>query len=298
MKTLIEVLNSGTEFLTKHGTAEPRATMQHLMAHVLQCNRTSLYLQFDKQITEEQLIPLRELLKRRVAGEPLQHLLGSTEFFRREFLTDARALIPRPETEELIEYTLNRLPKQRPLRILDMGTGSGIIGITLGLELKDQISEVVLADISDQALSLALENAIRLGCKVSTRQTDLFSDLYETVSSTGEEDAKSEGEISRVPMQFDVIMANLPYIKDDEKLDDDVLQDPHTALFGGPLGWEIIDRFLAQARNHLTEDGLIALEIGYDQSEIVSQMMYGYGYNYIEVLKDMCGIARFPIAYK
>lgn len=126
MKTLLEVLQSGTDYLARQGCDEARATMQHLMAHVLHCNRTALYSRFDRPVEEAELAPLRELLKRRAAGEPLQHLLGFTEFFRRDFLTDARALIPRPETEELVEMVLKKIP-DRPVRVLDMGTGSGII---------------------------------------------------------------------------------------------------------------------------------------------------------------------------
>ena len=110
MKTLLEVLQAGTDYLARQGCDEARATMQHLLAHVLHCNRTALYSQFDRPVEEAELAPLRELLKRRAAGEPLQHLLGVTEFFRRDFLTDARALIPRPETEELVEMVLKKIP--------------------------------------------------------------------------------------------------------------------------------------------------------------------------------------------
>ena len=147
MKTLLEVLQAGTDYLARQGCDEARATMQHLLAHVLHCNRTALYSQFDRPVEEAELAPLRELLKRSAAGEPLQHLLGVTEFFRRDFLTDARALIPRPETEELVEMVLKKIP-DHPVRILDMGTGSGVIGVTLALELKERAGEVVLADIS------------------------------------------------------------------------------------------------------------------------------------------------------
>lgn len=293
MKTLLEVLQSGTDYLERQGCDEARATMQHLMAHVLHCNRTALYSQFDRPIQEAELIPLRGLLKRRGEGEPLQHLLGSTEFFRRNFLTDARALIPRPETEELVEMVLQKIP-DHPVRVLDMGTGSGIIGITLALELGSRASEVVLADISEKALDLALENAMTLGAKVSTIQTDLFSNLPLPPAETTE---NVSGETT--PNQrFNVIVANLPYIADAEELDREVLKDPHTALFGGPLGWEIVERFLSSARDYLTKNGFVALEIGYDQAETVTQIMDGYGYNYIEVRKDLSGIPRFPFGYR
>lgn len=306
MKTILEVLQAGTDYLSKQGCDEARAIMQHLMAHVLHCNRTALYSQFERPVSEEDLATLRTLLRRKVAGEPLQHLLGFTEFYRREFLTDARALIPRPETEELVEKILKRCPTH-PVRVLDMGTGSGIIGITLALELKERASEVVLADISSQALDLALENAMRLGAKVSTIQTDLFEKLTtespQATSINNTEEVLMVAEESTPstpppPRKFDIIAANLPYIANDEKLAPEVLKDPHTALFGGPLGWEIIEKFLASARDYLTDDGFVALEIGYDQAATVIQIMDGYGYNYIEVEKDMSGIARFPFAYR
>lgn len=304
MKTLLEVLKSGTDYLARQGCGEARATMQHLMAHVLHCNRTALYSQFDRPVEETELAPLRELLKRRAAGEPLQHLLGTTEFFRRDFLTDARALIPRPETEELVEMVLKKIPAH-PVRVLDMGTGSGIIGVTLGLELKERAREIVLADISPQALDLALENAMRLGARVSTIQTDLFENIPlekpapcpeapDSSACSPQEEEKGTGN----GMRFDVIVANLPYIANGEQLAPEVMKDPHTALFGGPKGWEIIERFLARARDYLNDNGFVALEIGYDQAATVTQIMDGYGYNYIEVLKDMSGIARFPFGYR
>lgn len=304
MKTLLEVLQSGTDYLARQGCEEARATMQHLMAHVLHCNRTALYSQFDRPVEETELAPLRQLLKRRAAGEPLQHLLGTTEFFRRDFLTDARALIPRPETEELVEMVLKKIPP-RPVRVLDMGTGSGIIGITLGLELKERAREVVLADISPQALDLALENAMRLGARVSTIQTDLFENIPLEKPAPRPEETDSSGSVPQgegnhveQETRFDVIVANLPYIANGEELAPEVMKDPHTALFGGPKGWEIMERFLARARDYLNENGFVALEIGYDQAPTVTQIMDGYGYNYIEVLKDMSGIARFPFGYR
>lgn len=222
MKTLLEVLQAGTDYLARQGCDEARATMQHLLAHVLHCNRTALYSQFDRPVEEAELAPLRELLKRQGAGEPLQHLLGVTEFFRRDFLTDARALIPRPETEELVEMVLKKIP-DHPVRILDMGTGSGVIGVTLALELKERAGEVVLADISPQALDLALENAMRLGARVSTHQTESVrqhSPGKKRIRMPEDADSAPEGgkgENGR-NMLFDVIVANRPYIAEGEKL--------------------------------------------------------------------------------
>ena len=201
---------------------------------------------------------------------------------------------------------LNRIPAH-PVRVLDMGTGSGIIGITLALELKDRAREVVLADISPKALDLALENAMRLGARVSTIQTDLFENLPATPAdeerqSAAEPEQHTEEAVEQPrtvqETRFDVIVANLPYIADGEELAPEVMRDPHTALFGGPQGWEIIERFLSQARDYLTENGFVALEIGHDQAAAVTRIMDGCGYNHMEVLKDMSGISRFPFAYR
>lgn len=278
MKTLLEVLNAGAAYLQEKGVDEARSVMQHLMAHVLGCTRTQLYLNFERPLNEDELVPLRLLMKRSAAGEPLQHLLGSTEFFRREFLTDGRALIPRPETEELVELICKQVPKATPLRILDMGAGSGVIGISLALETKDQAPELTLADISEPALSLALENAMRLGVKVKIQQTNLFSEIEEAA-------------------QFDLIVANLPYIPNGESLDTHVLKDPHLALFGGKQGTEIIDLFLEQARKHLSAEGMIALEVGIGQGEYVCEQLQALGYRQPTLHRDLNGIERFPLAH-
>ncbi len=304
MKTLLEVLNSGTEYLTKQGCPEARSVMQHLMAHVLQCNRTYLYSHFDRPLSEGELLPLRELLKKKAQGTPLQHLLGTTEFYRREFLTDSRALIPRPETEELVEFVL-KYATGSGLRVLDMGTGSGIIGITLALELGSRLQDVTLADISRQALDLALENAMRLGVKAATVQTDLFEAFDQEDPSAantvkiGEQESETSGikeeHSFSPPQKFDIIVANLPYIADYEPLDREVTFDPASALYGGPQGWEIIERFLSEAPAYLTPDGMVALEIGYDQDRKVEEIMLSLGYRSIAILRDLNGIPRFPM---
>lgn len=286
MKTIQEILTSGTAYLEARGIDAARHSMQSMLVHVLGCSKTWLYLHHDDPLAEDQLAPLRDMLRERGKGVPLQHLLGSTEFYRREFRTDARALIPRPETEELVERALQMVHKQTGMRILDMGCGSGIIGITLALELAAQKPEVVLADISDAALALTLENASTLGAKVRTYRSNLFSAW-----------APSPENPVVPPSEFDLVLANLPYVPDGEAVSAEVQHDPATALYGGPDGLDIVRRFLKDALPHLKDGCLVMLEVGHDQGETTRRIMEEYGYTDCRVLTDMSGKARFPIGY-
>ncbi len=284
MKTIQDILTSGTAYLEARGVEGARHSMQSLLVHVLGKNKTWLYLHYDDPLSEAQLAPLRELLRERGKGVPLQHLLGSTEFYRREFRTDARALIPRPETEELVEMALRLAPAQENMRVLDMGCGSGIIGITLALELAKYHPEVVLADISEAALSLALENATALGARVRTYRSDLFR-------------AWQPDETNAVvpPTGYNLVLANLPYVPDGEQVATEVTHDPATALYGGPDGLDIVRRFLEEARPHLAPGCLVMLEVGHDQGEATRAIMQELGYTDTRVLSDMSGKPRFPI---
>lgn len=286
MKTVREILASGTEYLQQRGIEGARHSMQSLLVQVLACNKTWLYLHCDDPVPGDKLPALRELLRRRGKGEPLQHLLGSTEFYRREFRTDARALIPRPETEELVEAALSLAPRKEGMRVLDMGCGSGIIGITLALELNACKPDVVMADISESAISLALENATALGAKVRTYRSDLFSAWQETPGST-----------VLPPDSFDLVLANLPYVPEGEKVAVEVQHDPATALYGGEDGLDIVRRFVAEALPHLSPGALVALEVGHDQGERTRALMEEQGYTGTRVLTDMSGKPRFPIGY-
>ncbi len=286
MKTIQDILTSGTAYLESRGIEGARHSMQSLMVHVLGCNRTWLYLHYDDPLSEEKLVPLRELLKRRGKGEPLQHLLGSTEFYRREFRTDSRALIPRPETEELVEFALQMAARKSGMRVLDMGCGSGIIGITLALELAKQQPEVVMADISEAALSLTLENAAALGAKVKTYRSDLFSAW----------DSPAEGAV-QPPDSFNLVLANLPYVPEGEKVSAEVQHDPATALYGGADGLDIVRRFVKDALPHLANRALVMLEVGHDQGEATRALMEELGYTQTRVLTDMSGKPRFPMGF-
>jgi release factor glutamine methyltransferase len=254
---------------------------------VLGCNKTWLYLHYDDPLPEDKLLPLRELLRRRAQGEPLQHLLGSTEFYRREFRTDARALIPRPETEELVEFALQMAPRSQGMRVLDMGCGSGIIGITLALELARQAPEVIMADISEAALSLTLENATALGARVKTYRSDLFTAW----------DSPEEGAVRPPEGLFNLVLANLPYVPEGEEVSIEVQHDPATALYGGPDGLDIVRRFLKDALPHLAPRALVMLEVGHDQGPATQEIMKELGYTQCRVLTDMSGKARFPMGF-
>lgn len=289
MKTVQDILSSGTAYLEARQVEGARASMQSMLAHVLGTNRTWLYLHMDDPVAEEALAPLREMLRKRGQGVPLQHLLGQVEFFRRNFRTDGRALIPRPETEELVELALSLAPQKPGLRVLDMGCGSGVIGISLALELKALQPQVVLADVSSAALDLALENATTLAARVRTYRSDLFSAW---------QPAESEEDTRIVPPSpFDLVLANLPYVPEGEKVALEVQHDPATALYGGADGLDIIRRFVTDALPHLAPGALVLLEVGHDQGEQVCELMREAGYERVELRKDMSGAARFPLGY-
>lgn len=277
MTTVLETLDKGTAYLTKKGIEDARRNMQMLVAHQLSCTRMDLYLRFDQPLDEEHLVPLRDLLKRRGEGVPLQHLLGTVQFHRRDFKTDARALIPRPETEELVEWLLKNAKLPENPRILDMGCGSGVLGLTLAAEHPS--SEVVLADLSPEALALSRENAAQLEI---TNIRFVESDLFSALGDAG----------------FDLIVANLPYVPENDRatLSREVHHDPDLALFGGPDGLDVIRRFVPEAAKRLLPGGWLALEIGIDQTSETEALLRAAGLTDLLTLKDLSGIPRFPTA--
>lgn len=278
MATILDTLKRGTEYLEKYGIADARLNMELLIAHVVRLERMQLYLDFDRPLDEESLEALRALVKRRSRGEPLQHLLGSIEFCELEFKTDARALIPRPETEELATFlrTSNSPP---PSRVLDMGCGSGVLGLSI-IEAFEE-SSLVLADISPKALELASENAAGLGLdrRVELAESDLFS---------------------AVSGQFCLIAANLPYVplSEQAELSREVKWDPALALYGGEVGTEIIEKFLGEAPAFLSPGGKLALEFGIKQEKHLFNVACDTGFHEVEIVKDLSGTDRFLLATK
>jgi release factor glutamine methyltransferase len=275
MSTVLETIDGGARYLEKRGIEDSRRNMQIMVAHQLACTRMQLYTQFDRPLGESELVPLREMLKRRGEGVPLQHVLGVVSFHHRDFKSDARALIPRPETEELAEWILS-MSMGDDLKVLDMGCGSGVLGLTLAAERPTW--QVTLADVSEDALALTKENAAALGIGNARL---LRSDLFSAV----------EGE-------FDGIVANLPYVPESERasLSREVMHDPALALFGGADGLEVIRRFIPEALRRLKPGGWMVLEIGHDQASQVEEILRSSGFADIEVKTDLSGVARFPFA--
>jgi release factor glutamine methyltransferase len=276
--TVLEVLQSSTEYFKKHKIDNPRLNTEHLLAHVLGRKRLELYLEFERELNEPELAPLRDLVRRRGEGEPLQYLLGTVEFCGQTFLCDKRALVPRPETEELVEKIISDFRFQiSDFRILDVGTGSGVIALSLAAKLPE--AKIYATDVSEDALALAFENAQRLGlsARVQFKKNNLL-----------------EGFVER----FDLIVANLPYIakSDRSQLSPEVLHDPEVALFGGARGDEMIRQLIEQAPAHLRKNGLLALEIGLGQSAALSAFLSEKNYHDIESKTDYSGIPRFLFA--
>ena len=271
--TVLELLQRTTGFFQKNGVESPRLNAEHLLAHILKRKRIELYLEFERELTEAELAPLRELVRRRGQGEPLQHLLGTVEFAGHTFLCDKRALVPRPETEQLVELLQSRI-ENRESKILDVGTGSGVIALSLAAKFRE--AKVTATDASKEALSLARENAERLGLtsRIEFRHDDLL--IY-------------------VNHVYDVIVANLPYVPlaDRKTLSREVRCDPEIALFGGERGDEIVRKLIETAPSHLAPGGLLALELGIGQADALAAFMAEKKYHDIKTEADYAGVIRF-----
>jgi release factor glutamine methyltransferase len=278
--TVLQVLQNTADFFARKGIDSPRLNIEHLLADALGKRRIDLYLEFDRTLSENELAPLREKVRRRAEGEPLQYLLGSWDFFGRAFRTDPRALIPRPETEVLVEIVLKVIRAKPSSRtcLLDVGTGSGVLAITFALECPNL--QIVGSDVSPLALNLARENAERQG--LNGRIEWVESDLLSSVAGS-----------------FDFLVANLPYIPTAElpKLAPEVKRDPQLALDGGPDGLAVIRRLLQEAPKVLRDGAFVILEVGFDQAGRVADLLTAQKLRDISVENDYQGVRRFVTAW-
>jgi release factor glutamine methyltransferase len=266
------------------GVDNPKRVAEELIAHVFQCRPLEIYtgaIPTDAATAQEELTEKLEPLARRIEeGEPLHYVIGSTEFWGLEMTCDPRALIPRPETELLVEEVLSsRIWNHTPATVVDVGTGTGCIVITLAKHRQDAHFKAV--DISPQALDLARENAARHGVKEKILW--LENSLLERFA----------------PESCDAVVANLPYITSDDwkELPASVRNhEPKSALDSGPSGLKHINELATQARYVLVPRGMLFLEFGYDQGDAVYQLLDRLGYLNIEIKRDLAGHDRIAVA--
>jgi len=280
MQSLLEIIRKSTEFLAGKGVESPRLQSELLVGHALGLQRMQLYVQFERLLTEAELETVRPLLRRRAQGEPLQYIMGWTEFHGLRLKVDRRALIPRPETELLVERLIERNVISSG-RILDLGTGSGAIALALAKQYPE--AKVVAVDCSEAALELARENAAQSG--LAERVEYIRSDWFSAVPSEA---------------RFDLIVANPPYLSAEETAATapEVKNfEPASALTsGGPDGMQDLERIIAAAKDFLAPGGLLALETGISQHPTLLARAREAGFSEPESLRDLTGRDRFIFA--
>ena len=275
MSNIVETVKKGTELLKLSGVENAEYDSFALLAHITEITKTDYLVRGEKELSQEHFDLFMKYIERRCKREPLQHILGSAWFFGREFVINRNVLIPRADTEVLVEKALGVI-KDNDV-VLDMCTGSGCIITTLSLERK--LKKAVGVDLSEKALEVAVQNAKRLNADV----TYIHSDLFENVDSVF-----SEGEI-------DVLVSNPPYIESAviETLSDEVrLYDPLIALDGMEDGLHFYRRITASCKRYLKQGGWLIYEIGYNQGSQVKDILLQEGFDQIEVLKDYAGLNR------
>ncbi len=282
--TIEAILRWIAEDLRLRGVDSPRLDAELLLARALGATRIQLIVDAKRELDPRELGSLRELVKRRRAREPMAYILGEREFYGRPFRVDRRVLIPRPDTEALVDVALERTRAiSMSMRALDLCTGSGCVAITLARERPT--SFVLGTDTSEDALTLARENALRLGAyNVALRRGDLFASLERQPGFAFE------------PCRFDLVTANPPYVPAGEiaSLEPDVREfEPRIALDGGDDGLSALRRVVADAPAHLvSRGGVLAVEVGAGEAGAVVALFESAGFSRIEVRRDYSRIER------
>ena len=280
MLTVLEIIKRTTDFLEKRGVESARLNAELLIGHALALKRMQLYLQFERPLTEAELEKIRPLVKRRGNREPLQYILGETEFSGLKLKVDRRALIPRPETEFLIELVTKQLAVE-PATILDLGTGSGAIALALAKIYPG--ATVTAVDKSADALALARENAE--ACGLAERVRFVLADWYSGLAT--EE-------------RFPLIVANPPYLSDEEtRAAPPEVKDfePVMALSAGPNGETALEQIINGARSHLAAGGLLACETGIAPHASLLELAARAGFTRAESRCDLTGRNRYLLAF-
>ncbi|SNV00015.1 Release factor glutamine methyltransferase [Megamonas hypermegale] len=278
--TINSLLNWTVNYFKSKNIQSARLDAEVLLSHVLRQERIYLYVHFDEPMEQNELSKFREYVKKRAQHVPIAYIIGEREFMGLPFKVTKDTLIPRPDTEILVENVLNNVDKDKEIEIVDIGTGSGAIILSLLVNLPKAQGKTV--DISSKAIEVAKENAVNL--QVNDRCEFFVGDLFAPLNDN----------------KFDVIVSNPPYIpqKDIATLEDDVKEyEPVSALTDGGDGLSYYRRLLSEGKAYIKENGFIALEIGIYQSEDVKQIAMDNGWKNIKIIKDYAGIDRVVLAW-
>jgi release factor glutamine methyltransferase len=280
MLTVLEIIKKTTDFFAARGIESPRLNAELLIGHALSRKRMQLYLEFERPLSELELEKVRPLVRRRAQHEPVQYILGETEFFGLKLKVDRRALIPRPETEQLVEHVITACGAAAPASILDLGTGTGAIALALAHAFP--AAAIVAVDRSEDALALARENAATTAG--GPRVTFLASDWFAAVPA----------------MSFNVIVANPPYLTAEETAQTapEVRGfEPVDALTAVGDGLADLETIIASAPRYLKPGGLLALESGISHRERLLEKIRVAGFSRSEAKQDLSGRDRFVFAF-
>ena len=272
-----EALKHGVEQLTASSVGSPRMNAEVLLMFTLACDRAYLFAHPERDLTRDEQLRYEESLSERAAGKPSQYITGHQEFWGMDFIVSPAVLVPRPETEHVIEAVLPLAREIKHPRIVDVGTGSGCIALALAKELPD--AEIHATDISEPALEIARANAARLGlhARVQFHHSDLLAGF--------------------APATLDFVVSNPPYVGDSEEIDREVFEhEPRSAVFGGPTGAEVFERLIPQAREHLKPRAWLVLEVGYSVYSPVRELLRDW--KAVTATNDLQGIARVIAAQK
>lgn len=278
MLTVLESLELSTNFLEKKGIESARMNAELLLTHILECQRLDLYLRFNQPLNKKETNTYRNYITRRASFEPYQYIVGEVEFYGLKFFVDKNVLIPRQETEILIETILEKYQKNEELKILDIGTGSGNIPISLAINLPE--SKVISIDISSEAIKVAEQNRElhELNSRVGFIETSILTDNLEKYNNT-----------------FDIIVSNPPYVKKDEfaTLQREIVEfEPEIAVTDFEDGFKFYKEISKKSKNLLKDNGILFFEVGEGQAEDVKSIMIDNGIENIGIAKDYLEIDR------
>ena len=286
---VIDILKMSTDYLEKKGIENPRLNVELLLGHVLKLNRVQLYLNFERPLTTPELDQFREFLKRRANHEPIQYITGETEFYSLKIKVNRHTLIPRPETEilvdKIIEICNKTFSQQDKFTVLDIGTGSGNIAISLAKNIQN--AHILGIDINADAIKTAFKNAQihSVEDRIRFKVADVFDDNF----------------FLELTNKIDIIVSNPPYISQEEyeELPIEVKNfEPYIALNGGKDGFNFYHQILKISKDILKPDSIIGFEIGYNQGKLIKEIAVESDFKDVEIFKDLNGRERILIASK